>query len=143
MGILQAFRFIGDCVEDLTFSCSGVSTFRNNEENWQYTRTVLIFCPNLKKLQFLGYEFHPYQTHQLQYRIERLSNLIELIFHRSCGITKQWLAMKGVSNVVKLTVTGDGRINNLFFRYFRNLWSLTIDRCNTDTESRFGQLHKM
>lgn len=95
--LLPLFSLIGDFVEDLEFECN----IRDNE-SWEYIR-LLMFCQNLKKVKFTYHSFDPYQTHQVQYRIQRLPKLKELIFEYTSGIMNQWLATEGISTVVKLT----------------------------------------
>lgn len=108
-----AFWFFGEFVEDLKL---------------QYVRTenILASCHNLNRLSLRRYNLKPHETHALQNQIELL-NLNELKFDLCIGITNQWLASKGISNVTNLKLENTrSDVNHNFIEYFKSLTSLTV-----------------
>lgn len=94
---------------------------------WRSFAIVIKNCQNLVKLSLSFIRLTRKEIHQMQNIIENLQYLKELEFAQFFGVTDTWRAVKGISKVVKFTLsTVEDRVSDNFLNYFKNLSSLNI-----------------
>lgn len=122
------FQLIGECVEELVLELQYSVSPIEKAEIWHSYMIVMEHCKYLRTLHFNYFDFDPNETEALKDRIERFHDLKELKLFRCTGILSNWPAeFTNNSKVEKLALCANTPISRHFFKYFKDMASLSID----------------